>query len=249
MAPSAFFLLTAATASAFGIALQRTGGWLFARWGRGDTRDYAAVLGLRLGAVFSIVVGLIHNSTYGDYAETRRALLEEAGLLQTLHGLAAAFPETRAADTRGDIVAYARRVAGELDPARQDDASLAAASAELYALCERSPSDQGGNWTPGEFQRVCSALAELRGRRLARVLEEPGERGPLAAFLCLSFAALAVLLGVFERTRAHLLLGGLLYAVTGLTFALIHGLSEPFAGPLALDGTPLLQLAATLTTR
>jgi hypothetical protein len=241
-----FIVLTAALACVLGAGVQRAGARLFARRVRDDTRDYAAIVGLRIAAVFSIVVGLIVNSTYGDYADARRSLLEEAGLLRTLHGLAGTFPAALATEARRDIIAYVQRVAGELDPARQDDAALAAASAQLYALCEKSPPDLTGGWTLGEYQRTCSELAELRSRRLARVLEEPQERGPLAAFLFFSLSALALLLGVFTQTRLHLLLGLLFYTASGLTFALIFGLSEPFSGPLALDGAPLLRLIDAL---
>ncbi len=244
MVQSALFLsVTALAACALGLALQSCGRFVFRRHGRADTRDYAAVLGLRIAALFSIVAGLIVNSTYEEYADTRRALLAETSTLGTLYSLAGTLAPARAAETRAHIVAYLGRVIDEVTEEPQDHARMARSSQALYALCERSPEDPDGAWTLGEYQRTCSTLVDLRGQRLGRALENEQERIPLALFLFTSLGALALLLGVFERTRLHLALGALFYLVAGLTFALIHGMSEPFHGPLAIDAAPLLQLA------
>lgn len=247
MVQSALFLsVTALVACALGLALQSCGHLVFRRHGRADTRDYAAVLGLRIAALFSIVAGLIVNSTYEEYADTRRALLAETSTLGTLHSLAGTLPPARAAETRAHIVAYLGRVIDELAGEQQGHARMARASHELYALCEHSPEDPDGAWTLGEYHRTCSALVDLRGQRIGRVMEDEQERLPLAFFLFTSLAALALLLGVFERTRLHLALSAMFYLVAGLTFALIYGLSEPFHGPLAIDAAPLLRLAQDL---
>jgi hypothetical protein len=244
MVQSALFLsATALVACVLGLALQSCGRFVFRRHGRTDTRDYAAVLGLRIAALFSIVVGLIVNSTYEEYADTRRALLAETSTLGTLHSLAGTLPPARATETRAQIATYLGRVIDELTGKPQDHARMANSSQELYSLCERSPGDPDGAWALGEYQRACSALVDLRGQRLGRLLEDEQERLPLAVFLFTSLAALALLLGVFERTRLHLALGAMFYLVAGLTFALIYGMSEPFHGPLAIDAAPLLQLA------
>jgi hypothetical protein len=214
--------------------LQPCGGFGFQRHGRADTRGCAAVLGLRIAALFSIVAGLIVNSTYEEYADTRRARLAETSTLEALHSLAGAH--------RGLSRPRHRRTHGE----QQGHARMARTSHELYALCERSPEDPDGAWTLGEYHLTCSALVDLRGQRVGRVVEDEQERLPLAVFLFTALAALALLLGVFERTRLHLALGAMFHLVAGLAFAPIYGMREPFLGPLAIDAAPLLRLAQDL---
>lgn len=85
-------LLGGFTVTVVGLGLQLLGRFLFKRFGDGDTKEVAGVVGFRVSAIFGIAVGLIFAASAAYLIEAKRDLQEEVRLIATLKFLAADTP-------------------------------------------------------------------------------------------------------------------------------------------------------------
>jgi hypothetical protein len=78
----AIHVLAAGIAGAIvGLGLQRIGAAAFSRFGVSDTRELAAVAGIRIAAIFGIAVALIFSSSHAYYRDAQKGVLDEVRLI------------------------------------------------------------------------------------------------------------------------------------------------------------------------
>lgn len=251
MAEIAFHVLLAGVLSAVaGLILQLIGRAVSSRFGAEDTKDLAAIAGIRIAAVFGIAVALVFSTAHTYYNETRRDLIEEVRLIGTLFFIAKNAPQVQGAqDLAPKLVQYTRALAKEVDQPQTADESAPATSRLLLDICLVSVSRPGETasaaWLRTQIQAACSKLVDLRGKIRIRMLISNTEI-PFWIFFGLAFVFLAVLFGVFERRPINFMVSTLFFFVAGVTALLIYWMSDPFHGPSRIASTPFAQLIARM---
>jgi hypothetical protein len=229
-----------------GLALQIAGNVAFSRYSQDDSKELAGVVGFRVSAIFGIAVGLIFAASGAYLIEAKRDLQEEARLIATLQFLAAEAPtlENRG-DIQQDLSEFTERSAEELEGPTGLTTAGRATSHLLLEICRNMALEEGDigsvRWTKTEFQRSCSKLIDLRGKK--RI----GARDALVAlpfwiFFAISFACLAFLLGVFQLRPLNIVFACLFYFITGVTGIVIYAANDPYHEPGRISSEPLLQL-------
>jgi len=229
-----------------GIALQFAGHYLFKRFGDEDTKDVAGVAGFRVAAIFGIACGLIFAASAAYLIEIKRDLQDEARLIGTLQFLvrnAQGLPNK--SEVRDNLSAFAERSLKEWQAREGVGSAGRLTSNYLGESCRGMlPSDDDTPdiaWAKSQFQRSCSKLLDLRGKKLISS-REPLVSTPFWAFFAICFAFLAFLFGVFRLTPINIAFACIFYFTTGVTGAIIFAMSNPYREPGKVDATPLLLL-------
>lgn len=247
----AIHVLAAGIAGAIvGLGLQRVGGAAFSRFGVSDTRDLAAVAGIRIAAIFGIAVALIFSSSHAYYSEARKDVLDEVRLIGTLYILAKNLPlDGDSPELRERLISYAQASARELERPEAASESAIATNQLLLDICMSLAAGPGetasANWLRAQAQTSCDRLIELRGKTRVRMTVSNTEQ-PFWIFFGLAFVFLAMLFGVFEKRSLNYVFATLFYFVGGATALLIFWMSQPYYGPSRISSTPFLQLIAKI---
>jgi hypothetical protein len=229
-----------------GLALQIAGNAVFSRYSQDDSKELAGVVGFRVSAIFGIAVGLIFAASGAYLIEAKRDLQEEARLIATLQFLAADAPTlSDRGKVQQNLTEFAERSAEELEGPTGLTAAGRTTSHLLLEICRDMALDEEDSgavrWTKTEFQRSCSKLIDLRGKK--RI----GARDALVAlpfwvFFAICFACLAFLLGVFRLRALNIIFACLFYFITGITGIVIYAANDPYHEPGRISSEPLLQL-------
>ena len=232
--------------TAIGITLQLTGHLLFKYFGQDDTKELAGVVGFRVSAIFGIAVGLIFAASSAFLLEAKRDLQEETRLIGTLQFLASEAPDLKnRAEVQKKLSDYAERSLKELEleegpsTAGRVTSNLLIESCRAMAVTEEDPI--GLRWTKAEFQRSCSKLIDLRGKKRVASRESLVAK-PFWVFFAVCFCFLAFLFGVFALKPLNIIFACIFYFVTGITGIVIYAASDPSREPGKLEASPLLKL-------
>jgi hypothetical protein len=229
-----------------GLALQVAGNAVFLHYGQDDSKELAGVVGFRVSAIFGIAVGLIFAASSAYLIEAKRDLQEEARLIATLQFLAADAPTlSDRGKVQQNLTEFAERSAEELEGPTGLTVAGRATSHLLLEICRNMALDEEDlgavRWTKEEFQRSCSKLIDLRGKK--RI----GARAALVSmpfwvFFAICFACLAFLLGAFKLRPLNIIFACLFYFITGITGIVIYAANDPYHEPGRISSEPLLQL-------
>jgi len=247
MSAITFHVLLAGIVSAVvGMTLQTIGRATFSRFKGDDTKELAAVVGFRVSAIFGIAVGLIFASTAAHLMEAKQDVREEARLVGTLYVLAADSPTlANSGAVREDLRQYIKLSASELDDPDAAEESAAATNWLLLKICRQMALDDQesveARWTKSEFQRSCSKLIDIRGKKRIGVMEKHIS-SPFWIFFGISFSFLAILFGVFDPRLMNIVFASLFYFAAGVTGMLIYAASDPYHDPGRVSSAPLTKL-------
>ena len=236
-------LLGGFTVTVVGLGLQLLGRFLFKRFGDGDTKEVAGVVGFRVSAIFGIAVGLIFAASAAYLIEAKRDLQEEVRLIATLKFLAA---DTPTLQDRGKIeqslTDFASHSLQEMNGPGGISETGRATSNLLIGICRSMvPKDDDMaevRWTKAEFQRSCGKLIDLRGKKRIGARETIVSK-PFWIFFAVCFGFLAFLFGVFALSPINVLFACIFYFATGLTGAIIYASGDPYHEPGRIDTMPL----------
>lgn len=239
-------LLAGLAVTAVGFGLQLLGRYLFRRFGDGDTKEVAGVVGFRVSAIFGIAVGLIFAASAAYLIEAKRDLQEEVRLIATLKFLAAEAPTLQG---RGKIeqslTDFASQSLKEMSGPGGISESGRATSNLLIEICRSmaltDDDTDSVRWTKAEFQRSCGKLIDLRGKKRIGARETIVST-PFWVFFGVCFGFLAFLFGVFALSPINALFACIFYFATGLTGAIIYASGDPYHEPGRIDTKPLLLL-------
>jgi hypothetical protein len=243
---SIYVLLAGIVGTVAGLILQAIGRAAFSRYKGDDTRDLSGVVGFRVSAVFGIAVGLIFASTAAHLMEAKKDVLEEARLMATLYVLADTPPTpTNAAAVRENVRQYIEQSAREMDDPDASHKSAPATNRLLLKICRHMALDDQdtpeARWTKSEFQRSCSKLIDIRGKKRIGA-KETHVSSPFWIFFAISFSFLAILFGVFEPRLINIIFASLFYFAAGVTAMLIYAASNPYLDPGRISSAPLSRL-------
>jgi len=239
-------LLAGVVGAVVGLILQMIGRAAFSRFKGDDTKDLSAVVGFRVSAIFGIAVGLIFASTAAHLMEVKKDVLEEARLMATLYVLAADSPTlANSGAVRDDLRQYVKLSASELDDPAAAEESVAATSRLLLKICRQMALDDQESaetrWMKSEFQRSCSKLIDIRGKKRIGAMEKHIS-SPFWIFFGISFSFLAILFGVFDPRLMNIVFASLFYFAAGVTGMLIYAASDPYHDPGRVSSAPLTKL-------
>lgn len=229
-----------------GIALQLAGHVVFKRYGDEDTKEVAGVAGFRVAAIFGIACGLIFAASAAYLIETKRDLQDEARLIGTLKFLVRNAQDLpNKSEVQNNLNAFAERSLKEWQTREGVGSASRLTSDYLGESCRGMlPADDDAPdiaWAKSEFQRSCSKLLDLRGKKLIGS-REPLVSTPFWAFFAICFAFLAFLFGVFRLTPINVTFACIFYVTTGVTGAIIYAMSNPYHEPGKVDPRPLMLL-------
>ncbi|MDJ0513609.1 MAG: hypothetical protein QNJ62_09230 [Methyloceanibacter sp.] len=229
-----------------GVTLQLIGHFLFRWFGDEDTKDVAGVAGFRVAAIFGIACGLIFAASAAYLIEAKRDLQEEARLIGTLQFLVAnADGLENKLEVHKNLNAFAERSLKEFQTREGVGSAGRVTSNYLGESCRGMVPAEGDEpaiaWAKGEFQRSCSKLIDLRGKKLIGS-REPLVSTPFWAFFGICFAFLAFLFGVFKLTPINVAFACIFYFTTGITGSIIYAMSNPYREPGRVDPQPLILL-------
>lgn len=234
-----------------GLTLQIIGHTLFKHFGLDDTKELAGVVGFRVSAIFGIAVGLIFAASAAFQIEAKRDLQEETRLIGTLQFLTAEAPELSNRDEVQKLLSdYAERSLDELElsegpsTAGRVTSNILIESCRSMAVNEDDPPEL--RWTKVEFQRSCSKLIDLRGKKRVTARESLVAQ-PFWVFFAVCFCFLAFLFGVFALKPLNIVFACVFYFATGITGIIIYATSDPYREPGKLDASPLLKLLRKAT--
>lgn len=244
------FLLTGLVAglavTLAGLAFQLLGHFAFKRFGDNDTKDVAGVVGFRVSAIFAIACGLIFAASAAYLIEAKRDLQEEARLIGTLQfivGNAEGLPNKT--EVQESLNAFAERSLKEFQTREGVGSAGRVTSNYLGESCRSMVPQEGDEpgitWAKNEFQRSCSKLVDLRGKKLISS-REPLVSTPFWAFFGICFLFLAFLFGVFALTPINVAFACIFYFTTGITGSIIYAMSNPYKEPGKVDPQPLILL-------
>lgn len=229
-----------------GLAFLLLGHFAFKRFGDGDTKDVAGVVGFRVSAIFGIACGLIFAASAAYLIEAKRDLQEEARLIGTLQFIVAnAEGLSNKQEVQENLNAFAERSLKEFQT-REGVGSAGRVTSNYLGDSCRSMAPQDGDepkiaWAKHEFQRLCSKLIDLRGKKLIGS-REPLVSTPFWAFFAICFLFLAFLFGVFALTPINVAFACIFFFTTGITGAIIFAMSNPYREPGKVDPLPLIIL-------
>jgi hypothetical protein len=247
MNPITFDVLLAGLAATIaGLTLQMIGRAAFSRFKSGDTKEIAAVVGLRVSAIFGIAVGLIFASTTAHLMTVKKDVQEEARLVGTLYVLVADSPDiAKSGVVRDNLRQYLKLSQSEFEDPEGGERFAEDTNKILLKICRRMAlNDQESaetRWTKEEFQRSCSKLIDVRGKKRVGTMENRVAT-PFWIFFGISFGFLAVLFGVFDRSIINIVFASLFYFATGVTGMLIYAASDPYHNPGKVSAAPLALL-------
>ncbi len=243
-------LLAGFVATVAGLILQMIGRAAFSRFKSDDTKEIAAVVGLRVSAIFGIAVGLIFASTTAHLMMVKKDVLEEARLVGTLYILMENSPIAKSGIVRDNLRQYLKLSKNELEDPDGGEQFAEATNQILLKICRRMAlNDQESaqtRWTKTEFQRSCSKLIDVRGKKRVGALENR-VAAPFWIFFGISFSFLAILFGVFDRSTINIVFASLFYFATGVTGMLIYAASDPYHDPGKVSAAPLTKLNDRIT--
>jgi hypothetical protein len=235
-------LLAGFVATVAGLILQMIGRATFSRFKSDDTKEIAAVVGLRVSAIFGIAVGLIFASTTAHLMAVKKDVQEEARLVGTLYVLMENSSIAKSGIVRDDLRQYLKLSKSELEDPEGAEQFANATNQILLKICRRMAlNDQDSaqtRWTKTEFQRSCSKLIDVRGKKRVGTMEKHISN-PFWIFFGISFGFLAVLFGVFDRSIINIVFASLFYFATGVTGMLIYAASDPYHDPGKVSAAPL----------
>jgi|GEM_PF-1739664 len=229
-----------------GLILQTIGHFVFEHYGQDDSKELAGVVGFRVSAIFGIAVGLIFAASAAYLIETKRDLQEEARLIGTLQFLTTDAPTLpHRAEVIEGLNEFAERSVEELDSPGGPSEAGRATSHLLLEICQSMALDEGDTtevrWTKTEFQRSCSKLIDLRGKKRVGARDTLVAK-PFWVFFGVCAAFLAFLLGVFKMRPVNVAFACLFYFTTGVTGVIIYAANDPYHEPGRISTKPLLQL-------
>ena len=252
MVTIAVYLFIAGGISAVvGLSLQMIGNATFSHFKIHDTKELAALAGLRISAIFAIAAGLIFSGSHTHFVEAKRDLLEEARLIGTMYVLVSDAPEFPNSRTiKAKLSEYTQVSAAELNNPKGANRTPEAINKLLVEICKLTAPDLKGAisatiWLRTQLENSCSKLIELRGKKRIWSLTNSVET-PFWIFFSISFGFLAFLLGVFEKKLLNIMFAALFYFAAGATATLIFWMGDPYHGPTRIASTPLTQLAAKM---
>ncbi len=241
-----YVLLAGCVATVVGLILQTIGRATFSRFKSDDTKEIAAVVGLRVSAIFGIAVGLIFAATAAHLMAAKKDVLEEARLVGTLYVLVEDSPSiANSGIVRDDLRQYVKLSKSELDDPHAAERFAVSTNRLLLRICRQMALDDQESvetrWTKSEFQRSCSKLIDVRGQKRIGAMERLIS-SPFWIFFGISFSFLAILFGVFDRSIINIVFASLFYFATGVTGLLIYAASDPYHDPGKVSSAPLTKL-------
>lgn len=239
-------LLAGLAATIAGLTLQMIGRAAFSRFKSDDTKEIAGVVGLRVSAIFGIAVGLIFASTTAHLMSVKKDVQEEARLVATLYFLMEDAPDiAKSGVVRDNLRQYLKLSQSEYEDPDDGEQFARETSHILVKVCRRMAlNDQESveaRWTKEEFQRSCSKLIDIRGKKRVGTMENRVS-APFWIFFGISFGFLAVLFGVFDRSIINIVFASLFYFATGVTGMLIYAAADPYHNPGKVSAAPLTLL-------
>ena len=229
-----------------GLAFLLLGHFAFRRFGDDDTKDVAGVVGFRVSAIFGIACGLILAASAAYQIEAKRDLQEEARLIGTLQFIVAnADGLSNKEEVQENLNAFAERSLKEFLTPEGVGSAGRVTSNYLGDSCRSMVLQEDDApsivWAKDEFQRSCSKLIDLRGKKLIGS-REPLVSTPFWAFFAICFVFLAFLFGVFALTPINVAFACIFFFTTGITGAIIFAMSNPYQEPGKVDPQPLMLL-------
>ncbi len=229
-----------------GLLFLLLGHFAFKRFGDDDTKDVAGVVGFRVSAIFGIACGLIFAASAAYLIEAKRDLQEEARLIGTLQFIVTnADGLSNKQEVQENLDAFAERSLKEFLTPEGVGGAGRVTSNYLGDSCRSMIQQEGDEphiaWAKDEFQRSCSKLIDLRGKKLIGA-REPLVSTPFWAFFAICFVFLALLFGVFALTPINVAFACIFFFTTGVTGSIIYAMSNPYQEPGKVDPQPLMLL-------
>ncbi len=161
----------------------------------------------------------------------------------TLQLLAA---ETPTLENRGtiqqDLSDFAARTVAELESSNALRSDTRATSNLLIKVCREMALSEADTpdirWTKTEFQRSCSKLIDLRGKKRVGAREGLVTK-PFWIFFVTCFGFLAFLFGVFARRPLNIIFACLFYFTSGITGIIIFAADNPYKEPGRISTEPM----------
>ena len=194
------------------------------------------------GVIFGILLALVAVSVYENFAEARKATLEEAALVGALFRGTTGLPEEVGAPMRDTIEEFVHTVIEQDFPAqrRGDLPETSAAQVDEFEFLlhefEPTPVQQ-----EAEFLQLLATFDDFIEARRARIdattLELPL---PFWVVIWVGAAVNAILVALIhvKNVRLHLLLAGLLALFIGCVMFVTSDLDHPYAGAISVGPGP-----------
>lgn len=206
-----------------------------------DTKEWDHALGHVIGTFgvfFGILLALVAVSVYENFASTRQATIEEAGLVGALYRASSGLPDEQGDEMQQVLDAYMHSVI-EVDFPEQAMGNLPQASDvqvdDLQRLLHTVEAETRGD--QAEFEQALAIFDDFIEARRARIDATALALPPLFwVVIWVGAAVNAVLIAFIHVTnrRLHLLMAGLLAVFIGLVIFVTADTDRPFAGAISI---------------
>jgi hypothetical protein len=194
------------------------------------------------GVIFGILLALVAVSVYENFAEARKATLEEAALVGALFRDTTGLPDEVGVPMRVTIEEFVHTVIEQDFPTqrRGDPPETSAAQVDEFEELLHEFEPQSAQ-QEAEFLQLLATFDDLIEARRARIdattLELPL---PFWVVIWVGAAVNAVLVGLIhlKNVRPHLLLAGLLALFIGFVMYVTADLDHPYAGNISVGPGP-----------
>ena len=191
-----------------------------------------------IGVFYSLTVGLIAVSVWGDYSEVKKIVSQEAAAIAALFRDVSGYPEPVRTELRTGMRDYARFVIDSAWPeqlaGRVPDGGTVIADAFQARLFGFEPATPGQQAVQAETLRQYNHLIEVRRLRLEAV--RGGLPGVMWGIVLIgAFLSVSVTWLLKIDTTIHVALTGFLAMFMGLVAFVVAGLDQPLSGPLAIQ--------------
>jgi hypothetical protein len=211
-----------------------------------DDSLYAGFIYNAMGVVYSIIFAFITVLVWQSYNNVSDSVNKEAGHLNNIYRLYAAFPAEIEKSGKESLRSYAKTVIEEEWPLLKKDTFSPDAFKKLLAieegLIKYKPQNSGESNAHQQMLTLITEYAELRRSRIYSAqfaLAHPAWLGLISSsFIFLFFACLFKM----QSVRTHIILiVFLVFTVVGVVYFLILYI-HPFLGPMAIGPEPFQRL-------
>lgn len=194
------------------------------------------------GVIFGILLALVAVSVYENFAEARKATLEEAALVGALFRGTTGLPDETGIPMRDTIEEFVHTVIEQDFPAQRrgqlPETSAAQVDEFEHLLHEFEPEPVQQE---AEFLQLLATFDDFIEARRARIDATTLELPPPFWVVIWTGAVInAVLVGLMhvKRLRLHLILAGLLALFVGLVMFVTADMDHPYAGSISVGPGP-----------
>lgn len=225
--------------------------WLAHAWLHRD--DHANdMVGLAMSSfaiLYGLLLGLLAVAAYTSYSLAGDQVTREAASLAVLCRDVSGLPQPVRGDLQETLRRFTRDVIDVSWPLQQRGVVPTTASAIMAQFNDQlqafKPTDLGQQTLHAEAIAQVNALIELRGQRLANI--NAGIPDILWWVVLLGALVNTLLLWMLKMPmRVHVILTGLLSAITGLVIFLVAAMDFPFRGEVSIGADAFEQVFATV---